>query len=361
MEGRNNPLEGFDLDSFDGSQFANPFIEERDDDDFVEDPKPADPAATDEPEPEPEPNKGIQFREEDEDADSDEPEEDDFNFIEALAQEGIIDLSDEDKDVEKDLEWFSNKAKEKLQKDVDSAIAEYKDTLPETIKDLLNNYEEGVSLDKLLTIEKSIFEVSKINIDDLEENETLQKKVITNFLKSQGESDEDIRETLNDYEDAGLLKKQALRVHPKLVQAETAKKEQLVQAEKQKAVEQKEQYNKWLVDIKSTIDAKKEIIPGIELTDKQKKDLYAGITKVDKNGENEIVKFRKQNPDFDLQVAYIATVLKGDFSKFETIATTKATRTLKEKADALSTGGGKSASKLKGVDLEIMKKAINFK
>lgn len=361
-DGSTNPLEGFSLDAFSAFDSA-PSFEERDDDfgkiDNSDDDSNNDDSNDDNlnnP-----PSGPNVIRDEEDEAEIDDTDTDeDFNFIEALAQEGIIEL-DENESIEgKDLEWFSEKAKQKLQKDLNEAIDDYKSTLPDEIKELLDNYESGVPIGKLLQAEKSVFEISKINIDDLEDNEKLQKQVITNYLKSQGESDDDIKDTLNDYEDAGLLKKQALRVHPKMVAAEVEKKNSLIQQEKARAINEKENYNKWLVDIKKTIDDKKEIIPGIELTDKQRKDLYAGITKVDKDGLNEIAKFRKQNPDFDLQVAYIATVLKGDFSKFESSATTKAVKQIKAQADNLNSTSGKATSKLRGVDLSIMKKAIKF-
>lgn len=360
-DGSKNPLEGFSLDAFSAFDSA-PSFEERDDDfgktNSIDDDLDNDDSNDDNlnnP-----PSGPNVIRDEEDDSTNDADEDEDFNFIEALAQEGIIEL-DENESIEgKDLEWFSEKAKQKLQKDLNEAIDDYKSTLPDEIKELLDNYESGVPIGKLLQAEKSVFEISKIDIYDLEDNEKLQKQVITNYLKSQGESEDDIKDTLNDYEDAGLLKKQALRVHPKMVAAEVEKKNSLIQQEKAKAINEKENYTKWLTDIKKTIDDKKEIIPGIELTDKQRKDLYTGITKIDKDGLNEIAKFRKQNPDFDLQVAYIATVLKGDFSKFEAVATTKAVKQIKAQADNLNSSSGKATSKLRGVDLSIMKKAIKF-
>jgi hypothetical protein len=354
----NNPLAGFDLDSFGGSDFSSPHIgfKEEEDDIVIQPDNTTDDNIDDDTDDSFNKPSIHQIKEEDSDVETD---DEDFNIWEAFAQEGIIELTEEDDIKEANIEWFAEKAKQKLQKDLDEAISEYKDTLPEPIKELLDNYEEGVDLGKLLNIEKNLFDVNKISIDALEDDEDLQKKIITNYLREQGESDEDIRDTINDFEDAGLLKRQALKLHPKLVQAEQKKKDALIQQEKQQAQAQKENYTKWLGELKTTIDSKKEIIPGLELTDKQRKDLYAGITKLDKNGENEVIKFRKQNPDFDLQVAYIATVLKGDFSKLETVASTKAVRSLKEKADALSSAK-EGKSKLKNVDLSIMKRALNL-
>jgi len=285
----------------------------------------------------------------------------DVNIFQAFAEEGIIALGeDEEVPEEADLEWFAEKAKQKLQADLDAALEEYKEGLPDEAKYLLENYEQGVSIQDLLKADRKVMEIASIPTEKIEESESLQKDMLARYLKLSGETDEDIRDTLIDYEDSGLLEKMAKKAHGKLVQYEAAQKQQMVEREKQMSLQRKQEYNDWLTSMKSTIDAKEEIIPGIKITDKQRKELYKGITQVDKNGKNAVMKYREQNPDFDLQVAYLATVLKGDFSVFENIATTKATRNLKEQADGLSSTATKAGKRLKGVDLSIMKKALKL-
>ena len=66
------------------------------------------------------------------------------------------------------------------------------------------------------------------------------------------------------------------------------------------------------------------------------------------------MKFRKENPDFDLTMAYVATVLKGDFSKISKVATTQATRKLAKTVE----NAGKSTPKKSSLNLEIIKKAL---
>lgn len=288
--------------------------------------------------------------------------QDDINLFQVFAEEGIISLGEEESVPEDaDLEWFATKAKEKVQADVDSAIAEYKESLPDEVRYLLDNYDSGVSIQDLLQADKKVMEVASISEEKLEESEGLQKDLLAKYLRLSGETEEDIRDTIIDYEDSGLLEKMSKKAHSKLIQYEAAQKQNLVQREKQRAIEQKQQYQSWLSSMKDTIDSKEEIFPGIKLTDKQRKDLYRGITQVDKSGKNAVMKYRESNPDFDLQVAYLATVLKGDFSVFENVATTKATRKVKEQADGLSSTATKSGRTLKGVDLSIMKNALNLK
>jgi hypothetical protein len=281
------------------------------------------------------------------------------SILSTFTDMGLIDLSEEELNSEedKDLEWFANKALEKVNKGVEEGIEDYKESLPDAIKALLDDYEEGVPIGALLQGEKEVFDIASISEEKLEENENLQKRMIAELLSLQGESQEDIQDRITDYEDSGLLEKYAKRSHSKLVNYKAHQKQESIKAAKAQEVERRENYTAWLTDLKNDIDKREEIIPGITLNDKQKKELYNGITKQDKNGKNAVAKYREANPDFDLQVAYLATVLKGDFSALEAAANTRATKKLKNQA---SSGGGSSISKkrssLKGVDLNIMKK-----
>jgi len=290
----------------------------------------------------------------DEDYESEEP-----SILSTFTSMGLIDLDEEElaSTEERDLEWFANKALEKVNKGVEEGVAEYKDSLPDAIKALLDDYEEGVPIGALLQGEKEVFDIASITEEKLEGSESLQKKMIAELLTLQGESREDIEERITDYEDSGLLEKYAKRSQEKLVNFKAHQKQESIKVAKAQEIERRETYHNWLTDLKTNIDKRDEIIPGVMLNDKQKKELYNGITKQDKNGKNAVAKYREANPDFDLQVAYLATVLKGDFSALEAAANTKATKQLKNQA---SSGGGSSISKkrssLKGVDLNIMKK-----
>lgn len=307
-------------------------------------------------------HQGREIPMEDEDGPEGGEEEEEVNFFSAFAEEGIIALEEEEEIPEDaDLGWFAEKAKAKLQADVDSAIEDYKEGLPEEVRYLLDNYESGVSIQDLLKADKQVMDIQAITDEQLADSESLQKDLLAKYLTIAGESPEDIKETLLDYEDSGLLGKMSKKAHSKLVQYEAAQRKQMMEQKKQAEIDRQNEYKDWLSNLKTTIDSKEEILPGVKLTDKQKKELYKGITQVDKSGKNQVMKYREKNPDFDLQVAYLATVLKGDFSILENIATTKATQKVKEQANGLNSTASKSGRKLKGVDLSIMKKALNLK
>lgn len=77
------------------------------------------------------------------------------------------------------------------------------------------------------------------------------------------------------------------------------------------------------------------------------------------------MKFREKNPEFDLVVAYLATVMskedKINWDMLTTVAETKATKNLKAKAKNadLSSSSTKRRT-LKGIDISIMKNAIKL-
>lgn len=357
MEGMfDNPMEGLDLNDL---RFGNPNIptESEKDENFAGGPEiPTEEEGDDDSD-----NRASDLHQGRQIPELEEEEEEvDVNFFTAFAEEGIIELGEGEEVPETaDLAWFAEKAKAKLQKEVDEAINEYKETLPEEVKYLLDNHDAGVSIHDLLNAEKKIFNIASITEEKLSESESVQKKVISEYLKLSGEDEDTIAETLMDYEDSGLLEKMAKRSHSKLLAHTAQEQQRMIESKKQEEANRKVQYQEWLGNLKETINKKEEIFPGIPLTEKQRTDLYKGITQVDKSGKNAVMKYRETNPDFDLQVAYLATVLKGDFSVLESIATTKATRDLKEKA---SNNGStsKSSRSLKGVDINVIKKALKF-
>lgn len=304
----------------------------------------------------------IGLKETDEEDTTIEEEEGDVDLWKNFAELGIIDLNEEDPE-EKDLQWFADKAKEKLDTNVKSAIEDYKEDLPEEIKYLLDNYDQGVNVFDLLKADKKVLEYHNLKDEEIEESESLQKKLLADYYFYQGESEEDIRDLIEDIEVAGLLEKQSKRAVKKLSQIQQRERENVIQQQKQAEQERRKQYDSAMTTLKNDIFSKEEIIPGINLSDKQKKDIYNGITKFDRQGKNAVMRFRESNPEFDLVVAYLATVMGKDnkinWDMLTTAAETKATKNLKEKAKNADISSSSVKRKtLKGLDISIMKNAM---
>lgn len=110
------------------------------------------------------------------------------------------------------------------------------------------------------------------SLDITEDNTKAQELVIATLLKAQGFSQDEIQETIEDYKDTNILFKQAKKALPKVVQMDTAKKEQLLsQQAAQKEAQDKQAREKWEA-IKSTIGTGS--IKGFIIPEKEKSEFY---------------------------------------------------------------------------------------
>ena len=228
-------------------------------------------------------------------------------FAEMQRDQGLIDFNDEE--FEDSEDWLLNK----VQDTIDSKVTEYKENMPEEIKYLLDNYEAGVNIYDLINASASEQSYATIAEESLEDNLSLQKMLVRDLLVKSGWSEERITRKLNRYEDSGVLKEEAEEALASLKEIQKAEKANLIKQQKEEQKQRIQAHEQWLGDLKDHIGKKEEILPGFKLSPKDKDNLYKGITKLDKNGKNEIMRIREKDPEFDLKIAYLATVLKWDF------------------------------------------------
>ena len=287
-------------------------------------------------------------------AEDEEEEENAFRvFAEMQRENGIIDF--EDDDFEESDEWLMSK----ISGTVDKKVEDYKDTMPLEIKYLLDNYEEGVPLTELMNMQSQEQVFESITSEQLESNEGLQKNLVKELLTRSGWSPERVQKKLQRYEDTGVLQEEAEDALASLVEGQRAEKEAYVQGQKEEKQNRVEAHDKWLTDLKGHIGEKEEIIPGFTMSPKDKEAVYKGITKLDKNGKNEIMRAREVDPEFDLKIAYLATVLKWDFSAFERQSTSKATKKLAGVIKNTKKAGSRpSRGTSKSIDFGTMRKSI---
>ena len=274
-------------------------------------------------------------------------------FAEMQRDKGLIDFNDEE--FQEDDEWLLNRVSDTIE----SKVNEYKDSIPSEIKYLLDNYEAGVPLGNLLEMQNQEQVYESISVENLEKSDALQRNVVRDLLVKTGWSEERANKKIQRYEDAGVLHEEAEEALSSLVEMQKREKEQFVENKKKEQQQRIEAHEKWLVDLKDHIGKKEEILPGFKLSPRDKDNLYKGITKLDRQGKNEIMRLREKDPEFDLKIAYLATVLKWDFSAFERQSTTKSTRKL---ADAIKstkkTGSRPSRGTSKNVDFDTMRKSL---
>jgi hypothetical protein len=112
----------------------------------------------------------------------------------ALSEEGVFSLSEDEL---KDM-TDADKIIGAVQKEINSRVEDYKNSLPSEVKDLLDGYDDGVDLNDLLRIKKDKLVFSKIKEEDLEDNEDLKRQVLRKDLELRGMSPEDIEEEIED-------------------------------------------------------------------------------------------------------------------------------------------------------------------
>ena len=147
------------------------------------------------------------------------------SVISAVAEwaksKGIFDYeADQFEDSE---DWLENKLIEKSKSYAD----EWKDSLPPIIKEVINNYEEGVPLDELIYSKSREMEYNAVDEEDLGKSDALQKKLVSDWLYTQEFSDEEIDSKLKKYEDALILEDEAKTALKKLKAYEAKYQEQL--------------------------------------------------------------------------------------------------------------------------------------
>ena len=125
---------------------------------------------------------------------------------------------------------------------------------------------------------QQVYQAPDVNTLDVSgENSSNQKYILTEYMRLRGDSEDEIRETLEDYEDLGKLEKQASRAKGRLGQYYSHQKVQLDEKTKQQAEDRESKRKEVITDISSKISESGEI-KGFPLTRKSKKDLLSYMT-----------------------------------------------------------------------------------
>lgn len=240
-------------------------------------------------------------------------------YAKLLKEEGIL--------PNMDLEEYDGTAeglKKAMVDEIVGAVNYYKETLPERIKHLIENYEEGVPLEKLLEIDRNEIEFEGITEDKIREDVSLQKHMVEMYFKKTTRfSDSRIRTMVERYEDSGELEEEAISAVNELKELVSKEREESVkEAQKQQKLNQ-ERVERELAELNKKIQGTDEIIPGMKLNSKMKNDLVKSLTTPvgkDQNGNpvNRIVAARMEDPiEFEIRLHYLFEITKGfkDFSK----------------------------------------------
>jgi len=240
-------------------------------------------------------------------------------YAKLLKDEGILPNLDL-----KEFDGTSEGLKEAMFNEIMGAVEYYKDQLPDRIKTIINNYEEGVPLEKLIESDREEVEISKISDDDLKDDIKIQKNILRSYLKKTTKfSDNKIDKQIQFLEDSGDLEDEAISAKDELKSIIDSEKTKAVEEAKARKIEDQKRVQRELKSLEDKIKATDEIIPGVKLNTKSKDNLYKSLTTpagVDKSGNpvNKIVAARMEDPmGFEIKLHYLFDITKGftDFSK----------------------------------------------
>lgn len=263
------------------------------------------------------------------------------DYARHMAAKGLLDLDDEDKiESEEDLEAIQAKT-------IQNGINAYKQSIPEDGQKFLEFIENGgnpADFHKYYYSENSFSEYSL----DSEEN---QKYIVTEALKLEGYSDEEIEDEINDAIDLGKLEKKASTHLKKLQKIEAQNKERLIEAQKEYAKQQDElRKQEWENFKKGLFD--KEQIAGFKMTPKMKQEIWDYMAKPvnKKTGLTQYQIDSRENEDARYIFAYLLKN-KWDVKALEKQVETKAVSKLKSKLANYTD----SRTKLSGAKTNIQK------
>lgn len=243
---------------------------------------------------------------------------------ELLKEEGIVEDTFEDKEAL--FNYFKSVA--------DNNVQEWVNSLPKEISDLITNYEEGVPFDELLQIKSDQIRLDSITDESLEDNIDLQKNLVRNFYQGKGFTESKIEKMISKSEDLDELEEEAKEALAELKEVETKRLESAQLETKRKALENQKAYVESVNKLNNTINEVKEIIPGVKIDDKTKKELFNMITKPAETRDgvsySEIMLLREKNPlDFELKLNYYAKMgLFDENPKFDVIMKKSETKVL---------------------------------
>lgn len=253
-------------------------------------------------------------------------------FASWLGDKGLVDYDEES------FEDSEDGLKKLMSSTVEKEVEKYKQSLPEDVHKLVEFVEAGGDPKQFMDLYYNQSSWADFKLED----EADSKTVLKEYLKAQGEDEDEITETLDTYEVSGILEKKAKAALTKLQNAEKGYQEQLVEVQKKYDLEQKELAKKQYEDFKAELYAKEEI-QGFKLTSKTKDKLWDYIMKPDKTGKTELQKHNETNKNAQFMYAYLA-MNDWDLTKLEKEVKNKVNSELANKLSNFKDGRSKLKS-----------------
>jgi hypothetical protein len=277
-------------------------------------------------------------------------------FIDIMAESGILDLEEgtEVGDTAEDLvQAFESTVTNRVIEGIDS----YKESVPELGRRFLEYLEKGGDPKRFIEAQSGPIDLTTIDISD----EGNQKIVLREYLKTQDYTLDEIKETLQDYEDGLLLEKQAKLAVKKLEKIQEQQTAILIKEQENEAQRRETEFNTYVSSVENLVKQSKELA-GLELSDKDRKEFTDYLFKRDKLGLTSYQKELQEDPiKTQTELAYLK-FKKYDFAKVAKKAENSAAKKFRDTVVSKSettVKGNTADTNTKPADLSAFQKMFN--
>ena len=198
--------------------------------------------------------------------------------------------------------------------EITNGISEYKKSLPKEVQYAIENYEEGVPLHTLFAAKAKTFEFNNMDESKLSDDVAIQKRIVTEFLKLKGFNDVKIDKMVGKYDELGDLEEEAKDSLKELKLHYKNEEDKVKKDASAKKIQDEKNSRDLLSGIKTSIDKKDEIIPGIKINKSVKDNLYSSMTEISGYGDggrpyNKVMELRSKDPvSFDITLHYLMSL-----------------------------------------------------
>ncbi len=194
-------------------------------------------------------------------------------YAKYLKEEGIL----PNFDIEK-FDGTIDGLREGMFTEINQGVEGYKNSLPDVVKHLINNYEAGVPLEKLLQIDSERAKYTSYTEDDLSNEET-QKDLVRDYLtKTTKYSKERIDRDIQRLVDLQDLESEAKAILPELVAIQNdIEQNELAYVNEQKALAEQGRLQE-LETLQKTLESTDEIIPGNKMSNLIRQKIFKNLT-----------------------------------------------------------------------------------
>ena len=191
-----------------------------------------------------------------------------------------------------------------------------------------------------------------------EDNIHNQKLVVKQLLERMGDDPEDVEERIKNYDESGILEREAKLAQKKLIKLHEQDKVNLIKQQeiaKENRIKAEEQY--WN-DVKTSIKTSKDIA-GIPLNEKQKDEFTKYLTVKDRQGLTQYQKDLQADKEIALKLAF-ASFSKFDFSKVKATAKTEVVKDVKKALSRFTDANAQTQQKSKNTDDNKRQNKVDF-